>query len=98
MCPVVEAYGAPRDGASAVIERFDLGETSIVHDDDRVAIIVDIAKIDLPPLCQFRFVKTNGTCDLEIERFELRGLEKLAVSPGMVSVVLKGSADIGVTG
>ena len=58
-CPRVEAYGSPdARNADAVVERFALGQTSIVHDRDRIAVLLDISTIDLPPLCQFVGVET----------------------------------------
>ena len=41
-CPVVEVYGSPAGAASAIVERFDLGETSIVHENERVGVFIDV--------------------------------------------------------
>lgn len=54
MSPAVLSYGAPdatgieRD---AVVERFDLGETSIIHKGERVSILLDISDLAMPPFC-----------------------------------------------
>ena len=93
-CPRVEAYGEPGRDADAIVQRFDLGETSIVHDGDRAAVVVDISAIQLPPLCQFRFVKTAGSGgDGTIESLELIGVERLNVTPGPIKLTICRAAD-----
>src|SRR5439155_12046059 len=56
-CPIVQAYGAPSETVlqrDAVIERFDLGETAIIHEGPKISILVDLAAIDWPSLSQIR--------------------------------------------
>jgi hypothetical protein len=93
-CPRVEAYGEPGLRADAIVQRFNLGETSIVHDGDRAGVVVDISAIQLPPLCQFRFVKTEGAeRDGTIESFELIGVERLNVTPGPIKLGIQEYAE-----
>jgi Restriction endonuclease len=94
-CPKVEAYGEPGLGVpDAVIQRFNLGETSIVHDGERAGVVVDISAIQLAPLCQFRFVKTAGSGgDGTIESLELIGVERLNVTPGPIKLMICRAAD-----
>ena len=86
--PRVETYGAPsQEEPDAVIERFGLGETSVVHDGDRIAVLLDISALALPPLCQFGGVKTSTDGhQLNYEAFELVGIEKLQVVHGPIIV------------
>lgn len=89
--PVVVGYGEPGpDNRShlAVVEQFDVGETSIVHDGNRIALLVDISTVQMPPLCQFRFVAVHSEDELEHEQFSLIGLDKLSVRAGAIDVVL----------
>ena len=83
-CPRVEAYGPPADvAAETVVERFSLGETSIVHDRNRVAVLLDLSTIELPPLCQFVGLKTDTSGRLvDFERLEFVGVDKLQVVRG----------------
>lgn len=93
-CPIVEAYGEPGRDADAIVQRFNLGETSVVHDGDRAAVVVDISAIQLPPLCQFRFVKTAGSGGHgTIESLELIGVERLNVTPGPIRLTICSAAD-----
>jgi hypothetical protein len=88
-CPRVEVYGAPsaRD-SNAVIERFGLGETSIVHDGDNVAAVLDISTLELPLLCQFKDFKTTGEREKNWESLELIGVDRLPVR-GPVAVKIR---------
>jgi len=94
-CPRVEAYGPPADvAAEAVVEHFSLGETSIVHDRDRVAVLLDISTIELPPLCQFVGLKTDtGGRLVDFERLEFVGVDKLQVVRGPINVSIRALAD-----
>ena len=92
-CPRIESYAAPTSHAATIVERFDLGETSVVHDGQRVAILLDISTVDLPPLCQFQGIRTAGEQEIDIESFELVGAEKLTVARGHVNVRVGRYAD-----
>ena len=84
--PVVVAYGNPDydvDQREAVLERYSLGETSIVHNANRISFLLDLSKVDMPPFCQFRFFKLVGRNEVEHEAIELAGLEKLWVQGKM---------------
>jgi hypothetical protein len=94
-CPRIEAYGPPAGGAAeAIVEHFSLGETSIVHHRDRIAVLLDISTIELPPLCQFVGLKTDtGGRLVDFERLELVGVDKLQVVRGPISVAIRAFAD-----
>jgi Restriction endonuclease len=75
-------YGDPTKSAvsrDTTIERFTLGETSIVHDSGRVAINLDLSEIELPPLCQIRYFSTSWQEEVECEIFSI-------TNPGAVRV------------
>lgn len=91
--PIVRAYGAPALGVhdrETVVERFPLGETSMVHDGDRIATLLDISHLQMPAFCQFRFAQLRGNEELEHEAFELIGVETLQVPGGRIPVSILG--------
>ncbi len=86
--PAVFGYGEPTQAATqreATVERFELGETSIVHRDDRIAIDIDLSGIALPPLSQIRYFRTTSADELEHESFAITNPGKLGVA-GPLSV------------
>jgi hypothetical protein len=94
--PVVRAYGAPGLGPNdreATIEDFPLGDTSVVHDGTRVAVLLDISQVEMPPFCLFRFVEVSGQEEMDHEVFELVGVEKLWVPGGAIRINVVGVED-----
>jgi hypothetical protein len=88
-CPFAESYGAPGGAAaerSAIIERFDLGETSIIHDGHRISILLDLSVVDRPPLTQFRYWRTSSEHDMEFECVELKGTDWMRILPGRMKI------------
>jgi hypothetical protein len=88
-CPVVQGFGAPglnSERREAIVERFSLGETSIVHDENRISVLLDISQVRMPPFCQFRFARLTSQEEREHEVFELVGVEKLWVPGGNMNV------------
>lgn len=89
--PIVVAYSGPDTDTGAplaIVERFDVGATSIVHDGARIGLFVDISTVVLPPLCQFRFACVHTEGEVEHESFSFVGVEKLAVREGKIGVTL----------
>jgi hypothetical protein len=84
LCATVHRYSSPLDNSSsgsAFVERFHLGETSVIHDDHaRISVVLDISSIPLPPMAQFRFATISSPTLLEHESLELIGVERLNVS------------------
>jgi hypothetical protein len=80
--PAVFAYGQPGRSPGerdACIEKFSLGETSIVHEADKLSIFLDVSHEVMPPFCQFRFFRLGHESEMEHASLELLGLEKLWV-------------------
>jgi hypothetical protein len=91
--PTVSAYRCPSDSETSdvtIVEQFPLGETSIVHDGDRISTHIDLSKVEIPPLHQFRYVWVRSPRDVEHEVFSLGGIEKLYVGNGKIDVVVAG--------
>ena len=91
------AYGAPGehvDQRDAAIQRFELGETGVVHGASKVSILLDVSTLIMPPFCQFRFAKLSGKEEMDIEAFELLGVEKLWVRGGQMRVRIGATGDM----
>ncbi len=82
------APGQPPDEREATVEFFELGETAVVHDQQRISVVLDISGLTLPPLCQFRMFHVVGEEEMEHERMELMGAEKLVNTGGRIGVNL----------
>ncbi len=81
-CPAVLAYADPETTSTnrdIVVERFELGESEIVHHSGRVSLLLDLTQLEIPPLCQFRFLKCDTDYENYWEKFELLGVDKLYV-------------------
>jgi Restriction endonuclease len=71
---MVFKYGQPAQETAerdVTVQQFSMGETSIVHHNDRIAINVDLLKRQLPPLSQLRFFQTISEQELEHEIFSI---------------------------
>jgi hypothetical protein len=79
-----------RSRREATIERFACGETSIVHDADRIAIEVDLSRILLPPLSQIRYFSTASASELDYESFALAHPQNLYITKGPIQVEVYG--------
>lgn len=89
----VYGYGDPgetRSRREATIERFACGETSIVHDSDRIAMEVDLSCIQLPPLSQIRYISTASANELDHESFALVHPQNLRITKGPVQLEIYG--------
>ena len=85
----IEAYGAPSQTLAdrdAIIERYGVGETAIVHDGHRISTHIDLSGLNLPPLHQFRYVAVNGKEILDHEVFSISGYEALYVNGGPIEI------------
>ena len=65
-----------------------MGETSIVHHEDRIAIDIDLACAALPPLSHLRYIRTTSAEELDYESFAISHPENLRVTPGRIAVDL----------
>jgi hypothetical protein len=91
----VLGYGEPTQPANmreATVERFKLGETSIIHHGNRIAVEIDLSAVTLPPLSQVRYIRTTLASEGEVENesFAIRHPEKLGVSGPLIVDLYKG--------
>lgn len=89
----VFGYGDPGETVvhrEATVERFAFGETNIVHDAGRIAIEVDLSRLDLPQLSQIRYLRTRSANELDHESFAIAHPQSLHVTKGTIQVKLCG--------
>jgi hypothetical protein len=78
----VLSYGRPAQTASereVTVDQLGLGETSIVHHNDRVAIDIDLSSVELPDLSQIRYFRTTSAKEKDYESFAITSPEKTRV-------------------
>jgi len=72
-------YGEPNQDSEdrdAIVESYpSLGTTSISHNGSRIWAFLDLSQLQVPPFCQFRYVKLSGEQEMDHEAVELYGLE-----------------------
>jgi hypothetical protein len=68
------------------VEKFPLGETSIIHDGGRISVLLDLSQIEMPPFCQFRFFRMSNQSGerMDVEQVELAGVQRLWVPGGRI--------------
>jgi hypothetical protein len=80
--PVALAYGVPESNKkdrNTYIQKFNLGQTDIVHNNGNISICLDLSKLDAPPFWQFRFMETNGEKENFFKKLEIIDPEKLSM-------------------
>lgn len=90
------AYGDPdQDAASrnVVRQKAEASETGfIVANGERMATILDLNGLELPPNCLFRYLRTTAAQEIEMDSLELLGIEQLDVSAGPMTVTILSEA------
>lgn len=78
--PMTLAYGNPRSNTedrNVYIQKFDLGQTGVVHHNGKISISLDLSKLEVPPFWQFRFMEVVGENENYHEQFEIIEPEKM---------------------
>jgi hypothetical protein len=91
--PSVLGYGQPGEAPAhreATVERFAFGETSIVHNEDRIAVDIDLSSVTLPPLSQIRYIRTTSADELDYESFAITQPQNLYVTDGPIKADIYG--------
>jgi len=89
--PSVAVYRNPVDShrnTSVVIQRTSLGETgTVVQDGYRVATVLDLSVLKLPPNSQFIYLRTAANKEVDMDSFEILGAaEGLYATSGPMTV------------
>jgi hypothetical protein len=72
--PMILAYGDPntrKEDRNVYVQKFNLGQTDIVYHDDKISICLDLSKLDVPTLWQFRFFEVAGQKEYYHEKLEV---------------------------
>lgn len=88
--PTTFRFGDPAEPVAerqVTVQRFVPAETNIVHDQDRVAIDVDLSRLTLPPLSQIRYIRTESTAALSHQSFAITDPGKLQVAGRLIARV-----------
>jgi hypothetical protein len=81
--PECLAYGAPSESSAdrnIYIQKYNLGETSVIHHGENIAISLDLSKLKTPPYWQFRYVDIYGGGQHNQQSFELINPEKIIMN------------------
>jgi hypothetical protein len=87
------AYGNPNDEGTdrcVFIQKYNLGNTRVIHSGEDVSISLDLSELDVPPYWQFRYVELNGGGGYNIECFELVDPHVLYMKVDMVNLSIAG--------
>jgi hypothetical protein len=78
--PMTLTYGIPRLDAkdrNIYIQKFNLGQTDIVHHNGNISINLDLSKLEVPEFWQFRFMEVTGKNENYLETLEIIEPEKM---------------------
>jgi hypothetical protein len=78
--PLTLAYGNPEyntNERNIIIQEYNLGNTSIIHNSNKISICLDLSKLETPPFWQFRFFETRGTGEYLHEILEIINPDKV---------------------
>lgn len=85
--PSVRAYRSPADANDhAIVEAFDLGETSVVHRSEDVSCIIDLTPLDLPPFSLFKMAAFKTDEERNYASLEFVGVERMLKTGGPMPV------------
>ena len=78
--PMALAYGVPGSNTkdrNIYIQKFNLGQTDIMHNNGNISICLDLSKLEVPPFWQFCFMETIGKGENYYEKLEIIAPEKI---------------------
>ena len=91
--PETIGYGAPLDDAvkrSVIVQKYNLGNTYIVHHNDTISLRLDLSKLDIPPYWQFRFLNVESESMVNQECFEIVQPHKIIMNIDNVNMEIHG--------
>ncbi len=72
--PETLGYGTPLNNVTkrtVIIQKYNLGNTYIVHHNDSISLSLDLSELDVPPYWQFRFVNVESERMVNHDCFEI---------------------------
>jgi hypothetical protein len=76
-------YGKPEQSIGEreiTVEQFSMGETSVIHHNDRIATDIDLSDVGLPTLSQLRYFRVTSAEELEHESIAITNPQNLRVA------------------
>ena len=70
------------------IQKYNLGETRVIHKGEDISVTLDLSKMDVPPYWQFRYVELEGGGVHNHERFELVSPEKVIMKVDKINLAI----------
>ena len=89
--PTAIAFGVPNTNIkerNVYIQKFNLGQTEIIHHNKNLSVSLDLSKLDVPQFWQFRYIKINASDENSIEKLEIIDPEKINMKVGKCIVNL----------
>lgn len=87
--PECLAYGEPSESSvdrDVYVQKYNLGETRIIHRGEDIAVTLDLSKLETPPYWQFRYVELYGGGWHDHQSFELLSPEKLIMKVDKINL------------
>jgi len=87
--PQCLAYGESSEigvDREVYIQKYNLGETRIIHRGEDIMVLLDLSKMDTPPYWQFRYVELDGGGQHNCQAFELVSPEKLIMKVDKINL------------
>ena len=75
---------------TVIVQKYDLGNTYIVHHNDSISLSLDLSKLDVPPYWQFRFVNVESELMVNHECFEIVEPLKIIMNIDKVNMGIHG--------
>jgi hypothetical protein len=95
--PAILAYGEPGQypaDRNVVVQKAASGNTGfIVQEGWRMATIVDLSRLELPPNSHFRYLRTTASKTMDMESLEILGIDRLCLSGGRMKVNIESFAE-----
>jgi hypothetical protein len=91
--PEVLAYGAAEKeskGRNVYIQKFNVGDTRVIHHNGHIAISLDLSKLEIPPYWQFRFVEVLSNHENYCDSFEVVHPEKIIMPVDKINLSIIG--------
>lgn len=95
--PLVLAYGEPGYGSierDVYIQKFNMGETKVVHHDGHISITLDLSKLEVPPYWQFRYVHITSENKNHMDVFSILHPEKIIMNVDKIDLKIIGVAEL----
>ena len=91
--PEVFAYGKVKVESkerNVYIQKYNLGDTKVIHHNGHIAISLDLSKLDIPPYWQFRYVEVLTNHENYCDSFEVVHPERIIMPVDKINLSIIG--------